>query len=279
MIFDILVAVTGVTIMSFGYLFQKIGLSTETINLAMLKTKHGLIWLMGTGMTFLGSLLFFVALGSGDLTVIQPITGLSPAIVTVLTVVVFKTSIHKNELYGIGASVLGIIFISYRTGSIQTTFSLSAEVLNNFSIVTSIILIILVISLNYIHSLDTGLLEGVLAGLTAGLASIYVKIGLNFFLNQHILHWTLLGFLFMQTAAFISLQRALRHGRMDKIVTIFTNINIFLPVGFGLLLLDEMVNPINVIGMVLILIGVVLLAKNYSEIFDTPANQPHEAPM
>ena len=77
----------------------------------------------------------------------------------------------------------------------------------------------------------------------------------------------------MQTAAFISLQRALRHGRMDKIVTIFTNINIILPVGFGILLLNENVNLVNIVGMLLILAGVLLLAKNYSEIFDVPPSQ------
>ena len=272
MIFDILIAVTGVTIMSFGYLFQKIGLSTEMINLQMLKSKDGLIWLVGTGMTVLGSLLFFIALGSGDLTVIQPITGLSPAIVVILNFVVLKTKIHKNEIIGIIASILGIILITYRTGAAVTTFNLSSNVLNYFSIVSSAILVILIITLNYIPSLDAGLIEGIIAGLTAGMASIYVKIGLNMFLSQQIIHWTLLAFIIMQTTAFIALQRALHHGRMDKIITIFTNINIFLPVGFGILLLNEMVNSINFLGMILIIAGVLLLAKNYSEIFEGPAN-------
>ncbi len=273
MIFSILLAITGVTIMSFGYLFQKMGLK-ETIPLKELfMSKHGLIWIFGTVLTFLGSFLFFIALGYGDLTVIQPITGLSPAIVTVLSLVVFGTTLHRNELIGIGASILGIIFVSYRSVPAETVFDLSPQALNYFSIITSIFIIVLVFALNYVNSLDAGLIEGVLSGITAGMASIYIKIGLNYFINQHTLHWTLIGFILMQTAAFISLQRALRHGRMDKIVTIFTNINIILPVGFGILLLGEMVNFINIFGMLLIIAGVILLAKNYSEIFDVPANQ------
>ena len=71
----------------------------------------------------------------------------------------------------------------------------------------------------------------------------------------------------MQSAALISLQKALRHGRMDKIKTIFTNINIILPVAFGILFLNEMVNIVNALGILLIFIGVILLAKNYTEIF------------
>lgn len=276
MIFSILTAITGVTVMSFGYLFQKIGLK-ETLPLShIFRSRHGLIWLAGTALTFLGSFLFFIALGYGDLTVIQPITGLSPAIVTVLGLVVFGTKLHRNEIYGIAASILGIFFVSYRSVPADTSFLLAPGVLNNFSLITSVILIILIIALNYSPSLDTGLIEGIIAGLTAGMASIYIKIGLNYFINYHTIHWTLLGFIFMQAAAFISLQRALRHGRMDKIVTIFTNINIFLPVGFGILLLNENVNPINVIGMLLILAGVLLLAKNYSEIFEvSPTQQSH----
>ena len=272
MIFSILIAIAGVTIMSFGYLFQKIGLKDFTTLKAMYKNKNGLIWLVGTALTFLGSFLFFFALGFGDLTIIQPITGLSPAIVTILSLVVFGTTLHKNELIGIATSIIGIVFVSYRTTSAETIFYLSPIVLDYFSVITSMILLLLIIALNYVHSLDAGLIEGVLAGLTAGMASIYVKIGLNYFLDQHIVHWTLLGFILMQSAAFISLQRALRHGRMDKIITIFTNINIILPVGFGILFLNEMVNVPNIIGMLLILLSVILLAKNYSEIFEVPSN-------
>ena len=115
MILSILLAILGVTVMSFGYLFQKIGLKEMETLKFIFNTKHGLIWIIGTILTFLGSLLFFVSLGFGDLTVIQPITGLSPAIVTILSVVVFKTTLHKNELYGILTSVFGIVCISYRT--------------------------------------------------------------------------------------------------------------------------------------------------------------------
>ena len=226
-----------------------------------------MIWGIGTACTFLGSLLFFIALGYGELTVIQPITGLSPAIVTILGVIVFNTKLHRNEIYGVLISILGIFLVSYRSNINSITPFLSNDVLYYFSVITSIILILLVIGLNYVNSLDAGLIEGVLAGLTAGLASIYVKIGLNFFINQNIVHWTLLAFILMQSAAFISLQKALRHGRMDKIITIFTNINIILPVAFGILFLNEMVNIVNALGILLIFIGVILLAKNYTEIF------------
>ena len=267
MIFSILMALIGVTIMSFGYLFQKIGLKDMKTLKVIYNSRSGMIWLFGTGLTFLGSFLFFIALGYGDLTIIQPITGLSPAIVTILSLVVFKTTLHKNELYGIVLSVLGIGFISYRTVDSTSSISLTKDVLNNFSIVTSMIIIILVIALNYVHSLDAGLMEGIIAGVTAGMASIYAKIGLNYYLNGHILHWTLLAFIIMQATAFYALQKALHHGRMDKIITIFTSISILLPVGFGVIFLAEMINIINIFGMILILTGVILLAKNYSEIF------------
>ena len=131
---------------------------------------------------------------------------------------------------------------------------------------------ILVIALNYVHSLDAGLMEGIIAGVTAGMASIYAKIGLNYFLNVHILHWTLLAFIIMQATAFYALQKALHHGRMDKIITIFTSISILLPVGFGVMFLAEMINVLNIFGMILILTGVILLAKNYSEIFVVQPN-------
>ncbi len=253
--------------MSFGYLFQKIGLKESLYLKFIFKTRYGMIWSLGTTFTFFGSLLFFIALAYGDLTVIQPITGLSPAIVTILGLLVFKTTLHKNEIYGIIISILGIFFISYKGNPAGPQYILSDEVLFYFSIITSVILIVLVFSLTYIHSLDAGLIEGVLAGLTAGFASIYAKIGLNILINQHFIHWTLLGFFLMQSAAFVSLQKALRHGRMDKIITIFTNISIIIPVGFGIIFLNEMVNVVNIFGMLLILGGVILLAKNYSKMF------------
>ena len=264
---SVLLAIIGVVIMSFGYLFQKIGLKEFQGIRSFYKNKYGFIWMTGTFLTFGGSLLFFIALGFGDITIIQPITGLSPAIVTVLGVVVFNTVLHRNEVLGIILSVVGIIFVSYRvTGQVQSLF-ISELILNYFSIGASISILLLVLALNWLPSSDTGLIEGILAGITTGLSSIYAKIGLNYLIDSGIFHWSILAFIVLQTAAFISLQRALSHGRMDKIVTIFTSISILLPVGFGIIFLAEMINFLNILGMIMILIGVILLAKNYSEIF------------
>ena len=263
----ILVAVIGVTIISFGYLFQKIGLKEFTGFATFYKNRYGIIWMGGTGLTFLGSLLFFISLGYGDITVIQPITGLSPAIVTILGVIVFRTSVHRNEVIGIICSIAGIFFVSFRSMGQDLSPLLSESFLANFTYIASFGIIILVIVLNFIPTLDTGLVEGILGGITASLASIYAKVGLTIFITTNTLHWTLLAFMIMQTTAFISLQKALKHGRMDKIITIFTNVSILIPVGFGILFLAEMINPVNVFGMLLILGGVILLAKNYSEVF------------
>lgn len=268
----IVFAIIGVTIISFGYLFQKIGLKEYTEFKTFYKNKYGIIWVGGTGLTFLGSLIFFISLGYGDITIIQPITGLSPAIVTVLGVLVFNTALHRNELLGIFCSIAGIILVSFRSTGQSITPQLSERFLENFSYMASISIILLIFVLNWMPTLDAGLVEGILAGITAGLASIYVKIGLNFLIVNNQLHWTLLAFAIMQATAFISLQKALKHGRMDKIITIFTNVNILLPVGFGIVFLSEKINVINILGMLLILVGVVLLAKNYSEVFVSPAS-------
>jgi uncharacterized membrane protein len=268
MIFPILLATVGVVIISFGYLFQKIGLNTIQTLDSIYKTSKGFIWIFGTLLTFLGSFFFFLALGYGDLTIIQPITGLSPAIVSLLSFIVLKNTLHKNELFGIILSVIGIISVSYRTTQPNTTLNnLPENTLYIFSISASILVIGLVFLLNSVPKFDPGLIEGLLAGITAGFASIYAKLGLNLFINNGILHWTLLAFVIMQIAAFISLQKALHHGRIDKIVTLFTSISIVLPVGFGIILLFEPISLINFFGLCMILIGVIILSKNYSGIF------------
>lgn len=262
---EFILAIFSVILLQIGYVGQKSGIKAfnifSTSKIAGFKARIFHIWLIGTLLTILGTILFFYALTLGNLSSIQPIQGLGPVIIAILSVFILKDSLLSREWSGIGLVTIGIILLSIFIQS-----SNSNEFIDEFAIiVTSIFLIVLTavtgILLQRYGQTGRGMVEGLISGLFAGLASVFAKLGLPPLLESFSLHWGLIALIIAQILAFIILQRGFSLGNVTKVASLFTSMSILGPVLYGIYLFHEPFHIVQGFGIILIIMGAILLSK------------------
>ena len=265
MLIPISMAITGVSIQSVGYVLQKIGLEEYSSIKEFYNTSKFRIWILGFLLAFSGSLLFFLALPLSSISVIQPIIGIGPAIVTVFGYFVLKTNLHRNEIIGICLTIIGIFFISYGLESHVSHLNID-EIRFLYLTITIISIIIIFSSFLYRFQLyDLGVEEGILSGVFGAFSSIFGKIGFEKLLNFE-LHWAIFALVITQTISFLLFQKGINEGKMEKVVSIFTSTAILFPILIGIIFFGEVLNIVNIFGILIILLGVILLTKQYSSL-------------
>ena len=270
----IIIALIGITLLQFGYVFQKLGVHTFgniknlTESILLIKNKYFQRWLLGTLLTTLGTIIFFIALAFGSLSVLQPLQGIGPAILIVINYLFVKNVIlHKVELFGILLSCIGIIIISFHTSSTESILFNESYLIFNSTFIL-IVCSIIGFLLEKLNKFDLGLFEGFMAGIFAGFSSIFAKIGLSFLLKFQF-HWTIVFLLISQIVAFVLLQKGLHFGKVEKVVTLFTTFGIIIPVLFGIFIFGEILDVYIILGVATILLSAYLLAKNYGQLLVT----------
>lgn len=263
--FPIILAIIGVSTQSLGYVLQKVGIVEFNNFKQFLSNKKFYIWLIGTLCTVIGTILFFSALPLSNISTIQPIIGIGPAIVAILSYFIFKSNLHKNEKIGIGFTVFGIIFLSIDTNALAS--ELVIKEVDFFFISVLIIFIIFLISvvLMKIRLLDIGLEEGIIAGLFGGFSSIYAKIGFFYLFNLQI-HWSLFVLINTQAVSFILLQKGLHSGKVEKVTSVFTGMSILVPLMIGIVFFGEKIGIFTIIGILIIILGSIMLTRVYSDV-------------
>lgn len=264
--FGFLVALISVILLQFGFIFQKSGLielktfDIRTSKRALLFTKAFTIWVIGSLLTIIGALAFFYALTLGNLSQLQPLQGLGPLIIGLLSYFILKDKLLSYEWVGIFLSVIGLLFLT----------ALSQTSINQATIDEALILIISVIILfmayafgffiKKLNILGIGIFEGFMAGILAGFASVFAKIGLPSLIDSFNIHWAIFALIFSQITAFVLLQKGFSLGNVAKVASIFTITSILNPVFFGIVFFSEPFNIELGIGIVLILLGGILLS-------------------
>ena len=266
MLVPILMGIVGISIQSIGYVLQKIGIIHYKSLKQFVRDDKFNIWLLGTAIAFLGASLFFLALPLSSISIIQPIIGIGPAVVAIFGFFILKSNLHKYELIGIFLTVLGIFFLSYELNP-----NVSYLNINEFDFfLISVIIISIIISISNIlyrfNFFDLGIEEGIISGVFGGFSSIFGKIGVFYLLESFTIHWALIALLFTQLISFILFQKGLHSGKMEKVVSVFTAMAILLPIAIGILFFGEILNVINILGIFIILIGSVMLAKQYTSL-------------
>ena len=266
MIVPILLAISGVTTQSIGYVLQKIGMTEFKSLKQFTSQKNFPKWLIGTVMTFIGATVFLLTTPLSNISVIQPIVGIGPAIVAIFGYFVLKTHLDKMEAMGIILTIIGIIFLSINLSSKPSTLEIEELEFFYITVILFALIFFLTLVLMQLNMFDLGIEEGIIAGLFGGFSTIYAKLGFGYLYSLN-LHWTLFVLINTQTIAFILFQRALvGKGKVAKVVSVYTGMSILAPVLLGIFFFGESLSSINILGILFILIGSLVLTKQYSEL-------------
>ncbi len=283
---SMLIAFVGYSIRYVSSAVQKIGLKLRETK----KLKGSVIWTIGT---VLGSVSVFIVMSAvaiGNVSIVATMAGTGLVSLAVFSALVMKETIRKREILGIvfilGAAALIGIFIRE---------SPKAEILIHvLFIVLAVVVVVYILLWLALRNREKylGILIGIFAGALSGFVPVFQKVatspygrasalvlpssgrehGLSIIkhaeqvmLNPYALLWIVLS-----VGSMIVIQFAYKHDRAIRIIPAFSANYILLPVILGVLCFRETLHPMQWIGVILILIGILFVTMPRLIVYDKP---------
>ncbi|MFX0101049.1 MAG: DMT family transporter [Candidatus Hodarchaeota archaeon] len=284
----IVLQIAGMAILNIGTVIQKKGadMLPDVHDQSLLKNLKNFLtnkpWLIGYIGIIVGTLLNLVALGFGDLSILQPLMGVGIIVQIWFCGWYLKEKIGKNEIISLLVVLIGVILVGISSRDVpQKDFpELISLTISPISIITLSILTAVAIACYAYTALKKYAHADILISTFSGLISVvnylFLKVligaiftyGLTAELFASLAAWLILVIaLVTGTICFAARQVAYQHGRAVLVNNLFNAYNIALPVLLGIVILEEWIGmpvanaTIQIIGVVVILIGVFLLTK------------------
>ncbi len=279
----VLLAVVASLFWGVGTALQKQGMASEFPRITLRSVLRQLpavlrtllanrAWLLGLLGMIIGMALFGMALGRGDITVVQPVVCLTGVVAAVVGVVFLGERLGRLEWAGIGLTLVGVALVGMGGGG-QTSVEPAPLPLALF-IVTVTALSLASLGLRRL-SLSTELTLSVAAGLVYGLANMLGKV-----LTQRVIEevggefdlfrpevllsiatdWPIWIILAANVLAGVFFQTAFANGRASVVTPIVTIISNVLPIVGAILIFAERPHPLHGVGILVVLVGTGLLA-------------------
>ncbi|OLS21548.1 MAG: hypothetical protein HeimC3_35320 [Candidatus Heimdallarchaeota archaeon LC_3] len=268
----IVLAITGIVSLQVGYTIQKLGVHTlfESNGQPRKQDKNFWYWVIGTLITFLASILVFFSLSEGEISVIQPLTGIGPIVLALIVTYYLKESLKLVEWAAIFISSTGVVLLSIVSAgeSSKSYISENVDEIIIFIVTALIILIVSVLAIILIRAeiIKVGVVEGLAAGTIGGMPSIYAKLAIPRVLIFDFFHWSIIMLLVAQAITFYLLQRGFHVSKAAVVASLFTATSILLPVGLAQIFFDESISMLQILSMALIISGAILMSKKQEEI-------------
>ncbi|MHA1989349.1 MAG: EamA family transporter [Candidatus Hodarchaeales archaeon] len=275
----IFIAILGIVSLQIGYTIQKLGVHTlferNYENRSRKQDKNFWYWVIGTIITFFASILVFYALSEGEISVIQPLTGIGPIILALIVTYYLNESLKMYEWTAIMISSSGVVLLSIISSQESRKSELFLGELDLFIVTALIIGIVTAVSLLLIKAnfIKLGVVEGLAAGTIGGMPSLFAKLAVPRALQLDILHWSIIMLLIAQFITFYLLQRGFHVSKAAIIASLFTATSILLPVGLAVIFFNETVSLAQLLAMSLIILGAILMSRKQEVIEATLGEQ------
>ncbi len=229
-------------------------------------------WVLGLLGMFGGMALFGMALGRGDITVVQPVVSLTGVIAALVGVGFLGERLGRLEWAGIGLTLVGVVLVGLGGGG-DTASAPAPWPLAGFIAVVSVLAIASLLLRRL--SLSTELTLSLAAGLIYGLANmlgkvltqnVLAEVGGSFDLNRLevwtslLTDWPILAIGVSNVAAGVFYQTAFANGRASVVAPVVTIISNVLPIIGAVLLFGERPHLFHGLGILVVIAGTALLA-------------------
>ncbi len=229
-------------------------------------------WALGLLGMLAGMALFGMALGRGDITVVQPVVCLTGVVAAGVGVGFLGERLGRMEWTGIGLILLGVILVGVAGGSHTSTLPAPLPLAIFVVVVSALALASLLLRR---LSLSAELTLSLAAGLIYGLANMLGKVltqrvldevGGSFDLDRLAVwqslatDWPIWSILAANVAAGVFYQTAFANGRAAVVGPVVTIISNILPILGALALFSERIRPLHGLGILVVVAGTALLA-------------------
>ena len=221
------------------------------------KSKHSGIWLVGTILTGLYTIIQLVALWLAPINVVAPLEAVGLIILIIFSYFVLKEEINKNEIIGIGLIVVGIIVINIFIQEPNTP-TLSKFDLTLFIVISIIVLAVeagLILISKYNKYKAAGLIIGSMAGSFMAIQTVAKRVSdiPELFIAFTVIFSICAGMTLLVT------QFAFTKSQANRVLPCFTSVSIILSIILGFFTLGEKVIFMQIIAIAIIVLGVVFL--------------------
>lgn len=289
---SMLIAFIGYSIRYISSACQKIGLKVRETK----KVKGSAIWAIATLCSSVSVFVVLYAVAIGSVSIVATMAGTGLVSLAVFSALVMKESIRKRELLGI----LLILGAAALIGSFIRESKTSVIFLHALFLVLAILLVVYTVMwLVLRHQKNIlGILIGVFAGTLSGFVPVFQKVATSSFgrassliqpsggtppggegslsvidhakqvlLNPYALLWIVLS-----VGSMVIMQFAYKHDKAIRIIPAFSANYILVPVLLGVLCFQESLHPLQWIGILVILIGVLLVTLPRMVVYKKAAN-------
>jgi len=223
-----------------------------------IKNKNSGIWAIGTILTGLYMFIQWAALFFAPINIIAPLEGIGLIFLLLFSHYILKEQITQIEIGGIFFIIGGTILV--------TMFNINGGSLNMshfdlfFFFWFSITILVIEVILILISKLNDYKLAGIIIGLTAGTTNALQTVSKRITtIPEMTIYFTIATFIFAPLTLLIT-QFAFTKAKASQVVPYFMSVSIILASLIGVLALSGKINWIQVIGIVLIVIGVIIIS-------------------
>jgi drug/metabolite transporter (DMT)-like permease len=266
-IITMMLAATGHILFSLGAVIQKQG-ADKALEIG----KHPLFdtiksfltnktWLAGAALAFTGLPFYFLAFNYGGLIYIQPMLGLGTLAIVLYAFKILKEKATKTEITGIILIIIGPALIAYGAQNItvETTQIKNIQIIIFYALLYLIVVLLMMLQSKLEKGKKKAVIFAASTGILLGLAAFSGRLTAYHMDLQHILFVFLL--LLNLGLGTIMAQIMYQQGRAIITLNISNSFNMVLPVLAGIMILNESINTILLIGLVVIFVGCILLSK------------------
>lgn len=259
-IFGIIVGIIAYIVLYSGKGFQKHGLEglkeKKTI-----KGKHSWVWILGTVLTTLYMFIQWGALFFAPINLIAPLEGVGLVFFLFFSYYFLKEEINKIEILGVALILGGVVLITIFN---INTGKLSPEDFYLINFLLILVTILIVEGALIIFSILRGYkAAGLIIGSTAGTFMAFQTVTKRITVLP-ILQVVIIASIFVFVFGAVTLlvtQFALLKARANQVVPCFTSASIVLATFTGSLALSEFLLPPQIVGIVLVVVGVIFLTS------------------
>jgi len=228
-----------------------------------IKKKNSGIWVVGTILTSLYMFIQWAALIFGPVNIIAPLEGVGLIILLLFAHYVLKEKITQIEIGGVFFIIVGTALVTMFNINIESLSMSNFDL--NFFLYCSIIILVIETILIFISKLNGYKLAGIIIGLTAGTTNALQTVSKRITtIPEMTLYFTIATFIFALLTLLLT-QYAFTKAKANQVVPCFTSASIILASLIGVLALSGSISWIQVIGIILIVIGIILISAFQKE--------------
>ncbi|MFX0070954.1 MAG: DMT family transporter [Candidatus Hermodarchaeota archaeon] len=253
-----IVGIIAYTLLYLGKVIQKYAIENIKEKKSI-KNIHSGTWIFGTFLTALFLVIHWIALLIAPINIIAPLEGIGLIFFLIFSHILLKEKLIKIEFFGIILVIIGTFCVTFFNPNLSTIQKADYN-FNSFIILTIFILAIefvLIFILTLKKPKFVGLLLSITAGTFMALETVTKRITVIPDITITII-FSILTIVFGILSLFFT-QLAFAKTKANIVIPSFTSTSISLAIIIGIIVLNESIILIQIIGIFLIITGVIFL--------------------